>query len=380
MAKYHLTARPSKATRDRIWYGWRSEGGRRVYRSTGEHLRAEALRVVGRWEAEAERAASGTLEVFAADFFLPGRCPYLAWKAEQGGLKAHTAAEHRKNLRNYILPALGGRLLADIGPVEVETWLRGLPLSGSTRNAILNSLGIVLQEAARARLIREAPRFRRFARRSMRKDILTAGECRALFPDDEEELAGVWRLSERDSTGLMFGVLFRTILHAGLRPGEGKGLHLEQLYPEHCGILVDRQLDSENELAFPKMSSAADPRTRLVVVPQRTMELLQTWAGATGIREGFLFLFNGRPIRTYYLVERFRAGLRAAGIRVGERILVPYSLRYTFRSRAEGAVELKGIMGMMGHRSVGISEHYLRFDPAQFEALKPYREAIESLW
>ncbi len=379
-SSYHLTPRPHKDARDRIWYAWRWENGKRKYRSTGERLKSDAQIVVEGWERQDSAEASGTLASFTEGFFIPGRCPYLAWKAEQGGLKQHTAYEHRKNLTNYILPALGKKNLLDIGPVEVETWLRGLELSGSVKNGIINTMRILLQEALRARRIPAVPEFRRFARRSMRKDILGAEECRALFPDGEQELADIWRVNPRDVTGLMFGVLFRTILHAGMRPGEGRALRLEQLYPEHNGILIDQQIDSEEELAPVKKSTAAETRRRLVLVPKRTMELLTAWAKKSRTQEGLLFLFDGRPIRKDYLVDRFIVGLKNAKVRAGERILVPYSLRYTFRSRAQGNLDPQAIMDMMGHRSVEVSDGYLRFDPDQFISLKHYQESIESFW
>ena len=322
------------------------------------------------------KQASGTLSSFARDFFVPGRCPYLAWKSEQGGLKAHTAAEHRKNLTKYIFPALGDSYLTAVAPVEVETWLRTLSLSGSSKNNIISTLRIVLEEARRVRLITAVPSFRLFARRSMRKDILSTGESAILFPDDPEELARIWRVREKDTTGLMFGVMFRLILHAGMRPGEGRGLGGEQVFPAYNGILIDRQIDSSGIVALPKMGYAEDRRQRMVIIPRTTMELL------VDLMDGaeFVFTFAGKPVRKGYLTDRFKRGLQTAEIRVGERILVPYSLRYTFRSRSQGSLEVKTIMDMMGHRSVEMSEHYLRFNPEQFEVYQQYQEIIDRLW
>ena len=314
---------------------------------------SEALQVVARWEAMDVKQASGSLQAYAENFFIPGRCPYLAWKSEQTGLKAHTAYEHRKNLTKYIFPVLGDCYLVAITPAEVETWLRTLSLSGSVKNSIINTLRIVLEEARRVQLISVVPSFRRFARRSMRKDILTIEECAALFPDDPEELAQIWQVTEQDITGLMFGVMFRLILHAGMRPGEGRALGPEQVFPEYNGILIDRQLDSSDVVTLPKKGYAEDRRQRMVIIPKTTMELL------TEMTDGseFVFTFDGKPVRKDYLRDRFKRGLQTAGIRVGERILVPYSLRYTFRSRSQGSLEVKTIMDMMGHRSVEMSDH-----------------------
>jgi integrase len=374
--KYHLFARPNKKARNKIWHTWWWQDGKRVTRSTEKRTKSEALQVVVGWELEDTKAASGTLNTFANNFFIPGRCPYLAWKAEERGIKEHTVYEHRKNLITYIIPELGSSYLSAIKPVQVETWLRTLSLSGSVKNSIINTLRIILEEARRAGWIADVPQFRRFARRSMHKDILTIGECEALFPDDPGELAKIWRVDDKDITGLMFGVMFRVILHAGMRPGEGRALSPEQVFPEYNGILIDRQLDSSGVVTLPKKGYAEDRRQRIVIIPQKTMELL------TDVMDGseFVFTFASKPIRKDYLKDRFKRGLNTAEIHVGERILVPYSLRYTFCSRSQGSLEVKTIMDMMGHRSEQMSEHYLRFNPEQFKVYQQYQEIIDRLW
>ncbi|KKM05842.1 hypothetical protein LCGC14_1749960, partial [marine sediment metagenome] len=100
--------------------------------------------------------------------------------------------------------------------------------------------------------------------RSMRKDILSTGESAILFPDDPGELTRIRRVFGKDSTGLMFGVMFRLILHAGMRPGEGRALDPDQVFPEYNGILIDRQLDSSDVVTLPKKGYAEDHRQRMV--------------------------------------------------------------------------------------------------------------------
>jgi integrase len=383
--KYHLTARPSKYAKNKIWYAWwweiEDEGKKhRIFRSTSQRLKNEAEQVIEEWQKGKELQASGTLGTFAKNFFLPGRCLYLAWKSEQGGLKAHTVYEHRKNLEKYMLPQFGSSLLAELGPVKIEKWLRSLPLSGSTKNSIINTFNLGLKEAKREKRIRELPGIRCFARRSMRPDIQTTGETKTLFPDTRPALEDIWQIDGQDRYGFMFGVMFRVMLHAGLRPGEGRALSVEQLYPEYNGILVNRQVDSEEVVALPKKETTEDRRMRLVVIPTITIELLKELIRELAIRQGFLFLYNERLVRKEYLEKRFKKGLENAGIHAGERNLVPYSLRYTFRSKTHGILDAELIREMMGHRSQEISEHYLRVNPEQFAIFKPYMERIERLW
>jgi len=214
----------------------------------------------------------------------------------------------------------------------------------------------------------------------MRLDILTTGEIKSLFPDTRPALKDIWQIDEQDHYGFMFGVMFRVMLHAGLRPGEGRALSVEQLYPEYNGILVDRQVDSEEVVALPKKGTTEDRRMRLVVIPTNTMEFLMSLAHELTIQKGFLFLYNEKLVRKEYLEKRFKKGLENTGIQVGERNLVPYSLRYTFRSKTHAILDAELIREMMGHRSQEISEHYLRINPEQFAIFKPYIERIERLW
>ncbi len=379
--KYQIFLRGRHSGGKKMWYAlYRTETGECKWRSTGKRNKDEALQEVERWEAEDRQREGGTLGQLVCDFFVPGSCPYFAWKAEQGGIKTQTVYEHRKNLKKYILPAFGRRYPAAIAEAEVEDWLRTLSLSGSTKNGILNTYRIVMKELKRSRKVAEVPAFRRFARRSLRKDPLTRVEVVKLFPDTEAALAAVWRLEEKDPDGLTFGLLFRLMLHAGMRPGEGRAVSREQLYPAYHGVLIDRQLDSEQVVALPKKGSVEDRRERLVIVPARTMEMLLAYAEARGIEEGFLFRIEGHPIYKSHLEDRFAKGLEQAKVAVGERILVPYSLRYTFRNLTAGVIDPETIREMMGHRSIEMSDHYRRVHPEQFAALVPYQERVEAIW
>ena len=144
-------------------------------------------------------------------------------------------------------------------------------------------------EAARSRRISELPKFRRFAGRSMRKDILSPEESKALFPDDSEKLAAVWRLAEEDATGHTIGLDFRLRLHAGMRPAEGRALTVGQLYPPHNGILIVRHLDLDGAESLPRKSVREDPRWRRARIPRRTMEMLTDYLEQQEISEGLVF-------------------------------------------------------------------------------------------
>ena len=78
--------------------------------------------------------------------------------------------------------------------------------------------------------------------------------------------------------------------------------------------------------------------------------------------------------------NRFEIGIKNAGIKKEEWRLVPYSLRYTFRSKYQGHIDLQAVMQMMGHRSIEMSDHYLQIYPEQFQVYQQYQEIIDRLW
>jgi hypothetical protein len=94
------------------------------------------------------------------------------------------------------------------------------------------------------------------------------------------------------------------------------------------------------------------------------MKMIARWIRDQGI-DGFLFTYNETPVKKEFREKRFRLGLENAGVFIGERKLVPYSLRYPFRSRTHGILDADAIRSMMNHRSQEINDHYLQFNPEQ---------------
>jgi hypothetical protein len=77
--------------------------------------------------------------------------------AKKRPLSKAVAANRRAHLNNYLFPRFGDDELCNITAVEIEDWLVSLPLANQTRNHILYSLSIVLQEAKREGIISSNP-------------------------------------------------------------------------------------------------------------------------------------------------------------------------------------------------------------------------------
>ncbi|MFW6313824.1 MAG: tyrosine-type recombinase/integrase, partial [Spirochaetota bacterium] len=413
---YHLYARPNAKDPNRVWWYWcwemKSETvdgkpalvRKRARASTGKRTKSEAVAFV-----EALSGATGdTFAEFSRGFFEPNTCPYLRYKKERGGVREHTRLEHLKNLRDYLLPLFGTYRLADLNALVIEAGIHSLrrvsrakkptkkpgsELSRSTKDGIWRTMKIVMEEAVRHEKIRAVPlvRLLRGKTGSRKRNTLTRAEVRKLFPDSLTELGHVWTAASlhangaeqtgregRDRHGLLFGILFRTMLHAGLRPGEARALSKRSIIAEKNLILVEQAYTVDGELGDPKKSDDGERRVRLVQVPKSTMDMLTWWAET--VEGELLFTMDDREVSKDYLVDRFRIGLANAGIDPGGRQLVPYSLRYTYRSRLEGHIDNETIREWMGHRDEEISEHYLEITADSVEGWADQQSAVDALW
>lgn len=93
-----------------------------------------------------------------------------------------TAKTYRGYIRKWIKPRWGSRYLDEIKAVDVEAWLRRLPMARSSRAKIRSILSILFNHACRYELFDRNPmRFvRQGAKRRSAPDVLTAAEIKAL--------------------------------------------------------------------------------------------------------------------------------------------------------------------------------------------------------
>jgi integrase len=93
-----------------------------------------------------------------------------------------TAKTYRGYIRKWIKPRWGPRYLDEIKAVDVEAWLRRLPMARSSRAKIRSILSILFNHACRYELFDRNPMryVRQGAKRRSAPDVLTAAEIKAL--------------------------------------------------------------------------------------------------------------------------------------------------------------------------------------------------------
>jgi len=341
----------------------------------------------------AERASviEVTTNDFAKDMFSDGAAHLKRWKEKGYILKPQTIDQHRRNLLNYIIPQFGEVSLSKIRPAKVEDFLLEQPIGNSTRNTIIYTLQLIMQEAEREGIIDMVPEFEPFKRHSKRQNVLSSEELEALFPDDEKELIKVWRRpddmrKESDEIALMFGTLFCTAASAGMRSGEIRAMSTEQACLANSGLLIDRAVDDRGIIGplSVKKASEEDPRPRAVIIPKKSIKILERWLDRTPAcpeYPGLVFPYGKKLISPYYILDRLRYGLDRLGIDHEKRRLTVHCLRYTYNTRMKNKLPKEILQEFLGHRSDRMTDHY--DNPILLERLLAFqdmRPKVELFW
>ena len=262
VGKYHLFERERRG--HSYFYYWYEAQGKRVQKACGhgcDDKRSavaylEQLLKADLTESQRKTAlCSMIINDFAKDMFTEG-APHLArWTAKGKVLKRQTVIQHRRHLTGYLLPKFGKLTFNEITPTAVEDFLLEQQLSNSCRNTILYTLKLVMREARRSGIIEIIPEFEPFKRNGKRQDTLSSEELLKLFPYDEKGLIEIWKRpddmrKEQPEIALMFGTLFCVTVSAGLRSGEIRALHRDQISVANSGLIIDRAVDDLGQIGL----------------------------------------------------------------------------------------------------------------------------------
>lgn len=397
VGKYHLFKKQRNGKS--YYYCWFQQGSERIFKACGractdkreavaflENLLKQELTENKRKSA----LSSMTVNDFSKDMFVEG-APHLArWAAKGKILKPQTIIQHRRHLINYLLPKFGKLRFNEINPTAVEDFLLEQRLSNSCRNTILYTLKLVMREARRSGIVDMIPEFEPFKRNGRRQDVLSSEELTKLFPYDENELIQIWtrpddKRKELDKNlALMFGTMFCVTVSAGLRSGEIRALHRDQISIVNSGLVIDRAVDDRGKIGPLKKATENDPRSRAVIIPEITLTILKRWLERIPDcpdYPGLVFPYHGKPVANYYILDRFRYGLQNADIDYESRRLTVHCLRYTYNTRMRTLLSEQVLREFVGHRSVAMTDHYDR--PILLERLEAYqgvKPSVEQFW
>ncbi|HKL87324.1 MAG TPA: site-specific integrase [Treponemataceae bacterium] len=396
VGRFHLFQR--KQTTGTFYYYWFEENGKRVQRACGHGCSNKREAVAFLEELLKEELtetkkindlSKTTFLTYAKDMFIEGAPHLNRWAAKGRILTRQTIAQYRRLLTYYLLPRFGHLTFQEIKPTALEDYLLELPLSNSYRNTIMYTLKLVMREARRAGVIEIIPELEPFKRNGRRQDTLSGQELAALFPYDYDELIRVWSRpkhmkKEPDAIPLMFGTIFCLTVSAGLRSGEARAIHRDQICESRSGLIIDRALDDRGVIGGLKKATTEDPRSRAVIIPEITMRMLTRWLSIAPEADnypGLVFPYHDKPLASDFFLSRFRYGLDNIGIDYTTRRLTIHCLRYTYNTRMRTLLSEQVLRDFVGHRSIAMTDHY--DNPILLERLTAYQDlkpSVEKFW
>ena len=184
--------RRSRKNHSDIWqFRWREKtsDGKRIYRRRvigtvdqipdREAARKAACLLVPNLNATRARSKAATMTVaqLCSHFEQCELCLTNTWRGYS------TKNIYKVYLKRWIIPRWSQHLLSDIRTIEVESWLRGLPVARSTCAKIRNVMSVLFNHACRYEFFDGNPirLVRQSAKRRSAPVVLTPGEIRTLL-------------------------------------------------------------------------------------------------------------------------------------------------------------------------------------------------------
>jgi len=357
-----------KGKRGAVWYAkYRLPDGRQQKRSLGPHWTEKTSPPEGYFTKATAEAHLDAILSQARQGTLPGMVKtgrrfheaaeeWLRYCENVRDCKASTLRDYR-NMVRVLNREFGDRRIETITSQEIELWISGYAASNRTRQKYLVCLGSIFKRAIKvyglpinpAEVV-ERPRVRRAAT----IDVLRPEEVLALV-----------RAAESDQDA----AIFHTAAFAGLRMGELLALRWRDVDFTRRTIHV-RENWTRGETTTPKGGSeravpmAEEVAERLVRLGQRPH--------CTADDDLVFCTEGGRHLGYKSLKERYRAALRAAGLREDFRF---HNLRHTFGSTVIRHADSREVMEWMGHADLSTTRRYLAFVDRE-DAAKRVSEAF----
>jgi integrase len=265
---YTLLKRPPQG----VWYY--KLAGEKTRHSTGQTAKTLAERfVVSILKGETQQERSHRFGEFTKHLFVRGECDWIARSEQKGWIITREMAQMRRgHLVNHILPEFKDREVNSITSAEIDDWLLGLDVANATKNHIMDTFRIVMDEVKRVGLVKEnaARQIKLFARNQRNRDILTVDEIKKLFPSETEKAKTIWQ-------GPMWATFFYLLVTTGARLGEVQALTWNDWIPATSvngmdAVLINKSLKNDKRIGPTKTG-----KLRVAFLQPMVLELLKNW-------------------------------------------------------------------------------------------------------
>ena len=264
----------------------------------------------------------------------------------RGSVRESTCESYRRQVRRYVIPAIGGVKLKSLSAMHVQGMYRSMLDRG------LSSRTVQYTHAVLHRALKQAMRWG-LVPRNVCEDVDRPRLKRdEIQPLDREQTRRLLQAAE----GHRLHALYVLAVTAGLRPGEMLALRWSDVDLEVGTLRVNRAL-SDSEFAAPKtlrsrrkIELSDTARVALRTHRKRQLEERMQKAGLWKNR-GLIFPSTvGTPLCHRNVVRSFKALLKRAGLPADTRL---YDLRHTCATLLLNSnVHPKYVQELLGHASI----------------------------
>ena len=260
-------------------------------------------------------------------------------------------------LDNYILPRFGSVLVTAITVRMIEEWIpyikpvgamRG-PLSADTKNKILVTMRLIMDEVKRAgwRDDNPAADARPMARHGEPREALPPNVLLALFPVSPDERIAVWG-------DLMWATYFSIMYDTGWRPGEIAALRVCDVWQTAKGLAVstERTVNRYEKRVVERVKTSGHGYNERVGLLDETTSALLLRLIETSALQGDQPLFSAKNRKDGLIMpetsnKHFKCVLKKLGLY--HEGLVQYCLRHTYTTERRGDMPDELLAVSMGH-------------------------------
>lgn len=332
-------------------------------------------------------AQKNTIAKIAKWMYVPGG-QHLERMKKLGKVYAIDTLKYKRYLLDIFVEHFGCFELHQLTIPMVIDFLAADSHCGSWKNNFLTVVGEVYEEAPfMGQPYFPAPKFPKFKRNTIKKDIFSTEELNLLFEEN------IWislnknhyaKHPQFDEGHQSMYLMFLCCAKCGLRIGEAIGARVKQFLFNQKVFVVDG-FYKHNQLVrtnYNKCGSEEDRKIRVVPLPDDLVVIIQKYIEENRLSaDDYVFLRYNKPIRKWLAEEWFRRAVASSGINVGKRIFTPHSLRYTYITRMRREVAGETVQKIAGHTSLAMTDHYTRAAiPEMVEAVKPAVDAANKLF
>lgn len=389
---YHIFKKPRKLKDKTVhrWYYYFKDPitGKNVQKACkGCKTKAEAYVYVSNLES-LYKEEKVTIETIGKYMFVPQSEHVLRLEKLGKKLDVKTLRDKR-HLLDVFLEKFGSLELRELTiPMVVNYLMEDNKHSGSWKNNFLTVVCNVYDEApfyGVNNIVK--PTFPKFARNTVKKDILSTEELNRLFDESMWQRLGQKMYEKHpqfDEGYLSVYLMFLCAVSFGLRLGEAVGIKTKQFLFDYGMFVVDGfyRYEQRERTNFNKKGSEDNQKIRVVPIPDSISNIIRDYIEQTGaMPEDFLFQRYGQPIRKHLAEKWFSRALEEAGIDTEGRNITPHSLRFTYITRMRRQESGELVRKLAGHNSMEMTEYYTRNEISEMcKTLQPIRKSANQLF